>query len=186
MNERAGLLSADVHIIRDITAYKQLTLVSEERLRFERLLADLSANFVNVPSERLDQIDRRQPEALVEFLGNDRSTLMEFTEDKGSAVVTHSYAVAGCEPFPAGPAGRGPASLVHRAVSRRETGFYEALARGLAAGGGQREALLHCAGHQVQRLHSAEGGRRGSGRTHLRFPQAALRVATGRSSPACK
>ena len=40
---------------------------------------------------------------LVEFLGNDRSTLVKFTEDTTHVVVTHSYAVAGCEPFPLGP-----------------------------------------------------------------------------------
>jgi transcriptional regulator with GAF, ATPase, and Fis domain len=40
---------------------------------------------------------------LVEFLGNDRSTLVEFGEDPRHVLVTHSYAVAECAPFPLGP-----------------------------------------------------------------------------------
>ena len=45
------------------------------------LLADLSASFVNLPSEQIElQIDSSL-KMLVEFLGNDRSTLVEFGED---------------------------------------------------------------------------------------------------------
>ncbi len=97
-----GGISGAVHIIRDITSYKQLTVVSEERLRFERLLADLSAGFVNVPPEQCDEMIGSSLKMLVDFLGNDRSTLAEFTGDKGCALVTHSYAVPGCQPFPLG------------------------------------------------------------------------------------
>jgi transcriptional regulator with GAF, ATPase, and Fis domain len=83
--------------------YKCESLAWEERLRFEKLLADLSATFVNAPSERLDEILDGSLKVLVEFLGNDRSTLVKFTEDTTHVVVTHSYAVHGCEPFPQGP-----------------------------------------------------------------------------------
>jgi PAS domain S-box-containing protein len=98
-----GDISGAVHVIRDITEYKCASLVWEERLRFEKLLADLSAAFVNAPSERLDEMLHGSLKVLVEFLGNDRSTLVKFTEDTACVVVTHSYAVAGCEPFPLGP-----------------------------------------------------------------------------------
>ncbi len=40
---------------------------------------------------------------LVEFLGNHRSTLIEFCEDQRHVQVTHSYAVADCEPLSLGP-----------------------------------------------------------------------------------
>jgi formate hydrogenlyase transcriptional activator len=87
----------------DITARKRAELAMAERLRFERLLADLSASFVNLPSEQIElQIDSSL-RMLVEFLGNDRSTLVEFGEDLRHVLVTHSYAVAECEPFPLGP-----------------------------------------------------------------------------------
>ena len=75
----------------------------DERLRFERLLAELSASFVNLSAEQIEpQIDSSL-KMLVEFLGNHRSTLIEFCEDQRHVQVTHSYAVAECEPFPLGP-----------------------------------------------------------------------------------
>ena len=89
----------------DVTARKQAELAMEERLRFERLLADLSAGFVNLPYEQIElQIDGAL-KMLVEFLGNDRSTLFEFGEDPRHVLVTHSYTVPGCEPFPLGSFG---------------------------------------------------------------------------------
>ena len=98
-----GEILGAVHIVRDITQYKQLALVSEERLRFERLLADLSASLANLPSEQLDAKIDGSLKALVEFLGNDRSALVEFAEGTGSTLVTHSCAIAGCAAFPVGP-----------------------------------------------------------------------------------
>ena len=77
--------------------------MTEDRLRFEKLLADLSATFVNVPSEHLDESIENSLKMLVEFLGNDRSTLVRLTEDPKRILVTHSFAVPGCEPFPLGP-----------------------------------------------------------------------------------
>lgn len=87
----------------DVTERKRAELATEDRLRFERLLADLSASFV---SQSTDQVDRRIDGALqmlVDFLGNDRTTLIEFGQDPRHIQVTHSYAVPGCEPFPVGP-----------------------------------------------------------------------------------
>ena len=86
----------------DITSRKRAEAALEDRLRFERLLADLSATFVNVPAERLNDNVDSSLKLLVEFLGNDRSTLGEFTDDSAHILVTHSYAVPGCERFPLG------------------------------------------------------------------------------------
>lgn len=87
----------------DITARKRAESATAERLRFERLLADLSASFVNQPAEEIDRLIDGALQTLVEFLGNDRSTLIEFGEDPRLIQVTHAYAVPGCEPFPVGP-----------------------------------------------------------------------------------
>jgi PAS domain S-box-containing protein len=86
----------------DITARKQAELETDNRLRFERLLADLSASFVNQRSEQIAPLIHDSLKKLVEFLGNDRSTLVEFDQDERQVLVTHSYAVPGCEPFPLG------------------------------------------------------------------------------------
>lgn len=89
--------------VLDITDRKRATEATEERLRSEKLLADLSAAFVNVPPDQLDELINQSLKTLVEFLGNDRSTVVKFTADKRQVLVTHCYAVAGCEPFPVGP-----------------------------------------------------------------------------------
>lgn len=74
-----------------------------EAFQFERLLADLSASFVNLPSEKIDSQIDDSLKKLVEFLGNDRSTLVEFEDDADRVLVTHSYSVPDCETFPLGP-----------------------------------------------------------------------------------
>ena len=74
-----------------------------ERLRFERLLADISADFVNLPSDQIDSHVDTSLQKLVESLGNDRSTFVEFGEADEQVRVTHSFAVPGCAPFPLGP-----------------------------------------------------------------------------------
>jgi transcriptional regulator with GAF, ATPase, and Fis domain len=86
----------------DITDRKRAEAAMEERLRFEKLLADLSAGFVNAPSERLDERIDGSLKVLVEFFGNDRSSVFEFTDGKRHALVTHSHAISECEPFPVG------------------------------------------------------------------------------------
>jgi formate hydrogenlyase transcriptional activator len=75
---------------------------ASELLAFERMLADLSARFANVPAERVEfEIEAAQT-MLREFLGFDRSTFGEFRDD-GSLVVLSSTAVEGVEPTPPGP-----------------------------------------------------------------------------------
>lgn len=74
--------------------------VLEERLRFGRLLADLTAAFVDL---RLDEIDAQIEHSLRtlgQFLEVDRSSLAEFSEDRRDMVVRYSYVAEGIEPFP--------------------------------------------------------------------------------------
>jgi len=74
----------------------------DELLAFERMLADLSARFANVPAERVESEIQIAQVILRQFLGFDRSTFAEFQED-GSLVVLSSTAVEGVEPTPQGP-----------------------------------------------------------------------------------
>jgi signal transduction histidine kinase len=72
----------------------------EERLGFEQLLTDLSASFVNVPADRVDSQIERALQRLVEFLGVERGSLGELSENSRAVLVTHSYVVPGFPPFP--------------------------------------------------------------------------------------
>jgi formate hydrogenlyase transcriptional activator len=74
----------------------------EELLSFERMLADLSARFANVPPERVEAEIQSAQTTLRQFLEFDRGTFGEFSED-GSLVVLSSSAVEGFEPTPLGP-----------------------------------------------------------------------------------
>ena len=74
----------------------------EERLRFEQFLTDLSATFIKQPPDRIDRVIDDSLKRLLETLGHDRSSLAHFSQDKGHALVTHSCAVPGIEPFPVG------------------------------------------------------------------------------------
>jgi formate hydrogenlyase transcriptional activator len=74
---------------------------AEELVAFERMLADLSARFANVPTERAEIEIQIAQIMLRQFLGFERSTFGEFQED-GSLVVLSSTAVEGFEPTPIG------------------------------------------------------------------------------------
>jgi two-component system, NarL family, sensor kinase len=71
-----------------------------ERLRFETLLADLSATFVNLPASQVDSQIEVALRRLVEFLHLDRGSLAESLVDKRQLVITHSYHVSGVPPNP--------------------------------------------------------------------------------------
>jgi formate hydrogenlyase transcriptional activator len=73
----------------------------KELLAFERMLADLSARFANIPAERVEPEIQVALTILREFLEFDRSTFGEIQED-GSLVVVSSTAVKGFEPTPLG------------------------------------------------------------------------------------
>src|SRR5258705_12453582 len=75
---------------------------AQELLAFERMLADLSARFANVPAEQVESEIQVTQTILRQFLGFDRCTFAEFQED-GSLVVLSSTAVEGVEPTPPGP-----------------------------------------------------------------------------------
>ncbi|WP_068137470.1 sigma 54-interacting transcriptional regulator [Roseimaritima ulvae] len=92
-----------VGVMMDGTDHHQADLKIQERLNFERLLADLSAGFVNLPCEQIASRIDTSLKLLVEFLGNDRSTFVEFGSDEDQVQISHSYAVPGCPPFPIGP-----------------------------------------------------------------------------------
>jgi PAS domain S-box-containing protein len=72
----------------------------QERLRFETLLSRFSADFINLPPEAVDGQIERGLRQIVEFLGIERSSLAQFSEDGRELVVTHSYTIPGFAPFP--------------------------------------------------------------------------------------
>jgi len=67
---------------------------------FERLLAEVSARFINLPASHVDDAIADALRKFVEFLGVDRSQLIRLSTDGNAVVVTHSWAVDGVPAVP--------------------------------------------------------------------------------------
>jgi formate hydrogenlyase transcriptional activator len=72
----------------------------EERLRFEALLADLSARFVHVTADQVDQMIEEAQRRIVQALGLDCSTLLQRAEAENDLVITHAWAAPSFAPNP--------------------------------------------------------------------------------------
>ncbi len=79
---------------------KQTEKKLKEQIEFERLISDLSAKFVNVPSEQVDTEIEDSLEQLLRFFRIDRCALLKVSRDKQVALVTHSYNGEGIAPAP--------------------------------------------------------------------------------------
>ncbi len=69
-----------------------------ERVKFERFLADLSANFAAMPTERIAEEIQKGLKLIVKFLKIDRISFLEFFDDQSLLKVAYSYAEPGFEP----------------------------------------------------------------------------------------
>jgi transcriptional regulator with GAF, ATPase, and Fis domain len=74
------------------------TAADEGGSRFESLVIDLAAGFINVDPGRVDLVIEECLRRIVEALGLDRSTL--FQRSGEDLVATHSWAAPGLDPFP--------------------------------------------------------------------------------------
>lgn len=73
----------------------------EERLRFETLLADLSARFVNLPADQIDDEIENAQRRICECLGLDLSSLWQGSvESPAFLTLTHLYRPLGGPPAP--------------------------------------------------------------------------------------
>ena len=69
-------------------------LLSEmrEQLKFEALLSDISAYFVNLPADRIDDEIKESQRRICEYLGLDRSALWQFSDkEPGKVLLTHVF-----------------------------------------------------------------------------------------------
>jgi two-component system, LuxR family, sensor kinase FixL len=72
----------------------------EARLRFEMLLTDLSAHFINLPADQVDGEIGEAQRRVCECLGIDFSSLWQWTDDPHSLTLTHLYRPPGGPPLP--------------------------------------------------------------------------------------
>ena len=90
MEERQKTLATDL-----ARANEQLVAsgeILEERLKFETLLAEISARFVNLPADRIDSEIEDAQRRICELLDLDRSTLWQVCEgEPGTLLLTHLH-----------------------------------------------------------------------------------------------
>jgi transcriptional regulator with GAF, ATPase, and Fis domain len=112
------------------------------QLHFERLLADLSARFVNLDADEVLPAIEQALERIVLFFGVDRSSLAEFGAGEGQSETLACWAVPGVERLPLGPL---PARLAWyvETLRRGETIALSRLPEGLPeAAAAEREYVL--------------------------------------------
>jgi len=73
---------------------------ADERLKFETLLSDISADFARLLSEDVDATIQESLKRLCNFLGADRGTFLQFVPGSDLAYRSHSYAQPGIPPAP--------------------------------------------------------------------------------------
>ena len=71
-----------------------------QMMHFERLVADLSAGFINVPMEEFDRAILRALRHIVERLEVDRSTLTQYFPETREFISTHCWVMDGLPPMP--------------------------------------------------------------------------------------
>jgi len=88
--------------MEDITERKRAEGALEERLRFERLLSDISARFVNISPEQVDGEIENALRMVLEFFQVDRCALLQILPDKTFWRITHATAAEDTPSVPVG------------------------------------------------------------------------------------
>ena len=86
-------------VIRNISEREAALEEVERHLKLERLLSELTANFINLPANRVDQEITSGLQVLVEALDNDRAHLGQIDPATGDIVITHAWCRPGFSPF---------------------------------------------------------------------------------------
>jgi formate hydrogenlyase transcriptional activator len=101
LKSKEGTVQGVGVVVRDIPEQKLKDSIQDERLKFEALLSDLSAAFINVPVGEVDRKIEQGLQRIVEFLGFERCSIWQFSPEDGRLHMTHSYALPGiCQPPP--------------------------------------------------------------------------------------
>jgi formate hydrogenlyase transcriptional activator len=86
----------------DMTERKQVEQALKDRLRFESLLSNLSARFVNIPPDRVDSEIEYGLRQILEFFQVDRAGLLQSLPDKSAHRITHGVYGENVQPVPLG------------------------------------------------------------------------------------
>ncbi len=85
-------------LIVDISEQKQAEERLQYKIQFEDLITAISTQFINLPSERIDEGIQRALQSIGKFAGVDRSYVFLFAPDSETMDNTHEWCAAGIEP----------------------------------------------------------------------------------------
>jgi formate hydrogenlyase transcriptional activator len=86
------LQEANERMQAEMTERKGTEQVLEERLKFETLLTELSAHFINLPADRIDSDIEDAQRRICELLDLERSALFHVSErEPGTLLLTHIH-----------------------------------------------------------------------------------------------
>ncbi len=97
-----ALRETEQRLVRDNEILDQTRKTLEERLQFEELLSSLSARFINLPFERVDEAIHSGMEAVLDFFKVDRIGLFQILPERKSWIITHYVSAEGVPPIPIG------------------------------------------------------------------------------------
>jgi two-component system, LuxR family, sensor kinase FixL len=90
-------------LLRNLARLRRTRSELSDRLRFERLIAMLSARFVNIPPEKVDPEIEKGLDEVVETMKLDRWAFLELSTDGGGLRINHTMQVLGADDPPVGP-----------------------------------------------------------------------------------
>lgn len=92
-DDAVPLLKMGAEIVASALERKRAADAIRERLAFETLLSELSATFIHLPSDEIDNVTEQWLARIGGLLGIDRCSIVQFSGAK--RVVTHSWAAPG-------------------------------------------------------------------------------------------
>jgi signal transduction histidine kinase len=95
-----SLLLLGAGFVRERAGRRRAELSLGERLRFETLLADQAATFSSVAAADVDREIQRALRRIADFLGVDWGSLAEYSHDRRTVRITHSWVAEGVDRQP--------------------------------------------------------------------------------------
>ena len=96
--DAGGRLSGAIESLRDVTELKRMEAQIRHRIDLEQVVSSISARFVALDPDDLDDALNETIQALGSFLGVDRSYIFRFSNDRALMDNTHEWCAEGVEP----------------------------------------------------------------------------------------
>jgi PAS domain S-box-containing protein len=98
IRDENGKITGLQGVSRDITEYKRMEKELRLQTRMQELLMDISATYINIPLDRVDEAIERSLGELGAFVGADRAHLFDYDFDRQVCNNTHEWCGNGIEP----------------------------------------------------------------------------------------